>query len=87
MHFVKALMGPAALSIPYAVQLLGLLFGSIGMAVVALVNVICMHMLLECSRELSAREETTYMSYADVAEFTCKSSSNPRIRSLSNVSR
>ena len=87
MNFMRAIMGSTGLSISYAIQLAGLWVGSISMVLVGLVTVTCMHMLLECGRELSAREETAYMSYADVAEYTCKSSSNPRIRSCSNASR
>ena len=87
MHFTKEIMGTGSLAIPLAIQRVGLLIGCIGLPLVGLLTLTSMHMILQCAQELSTLAGTSYMSYADVAEFTCKYSGSERLHSWSNFFR
>merc|ERR1711953_557088 len=67
-HMVKGNIGAGILALPRAVSLAGLWVGCIGIAVLSLFCVTCMHLIVDCAHRLSAKAGRSYMSYADVAE-------------------
>ena len=87
MHLVKAVMGIGIVALPHAIQQAGLWVGTIGLILVGLFALSCMHMLVECAQALDVRTEASYLSYPDVAAFACKFSGSEKIQSCSNFAR
>merc|ERR1712038_2252111 len=54
----------------------GLWLGSIGIVVLSLFCVTCMHLIVACAHRLSAKAGKPYMSYADVVEYALSTSHN-----------
>ena len=86
-HMVKGNIGAGILALPRAVSLAGLWVGCIGIAVLSLFCVTCMHLIVECSHRLSAKAGRSYMSYADVAEFTFSTSPNKSLHKFAGFFR
>ena len=84
---VKGNIGAGILALPRAVSLAGLWVGCIGIAVLSLFCVTCMHLIVECSHRLSAKAGRSYMSYADVAEFTFSTSPNKSLHKFAGFFR
>ena len=83
MHFVKSVLGLGIVALPHAIQQVGLFVGTIGLTLVGLFTLACMHMLVECAQALSAKAENSYLSYPDVAELSFKFSGSEKIKSWS----
>ena len=86
-HMVKGNIGAGILALPRAVSLAGLWVGCIGIAVLSLFCVTCMHLIVECAHRLSAKAGRSYMSYADVAEFTFSTSPNKSLHKFAGFFR
>ena len=84
---VKGNIGAGILALPRAVSLAGLWVGCIGIAVLSLFCVTCMHLIVECAHRLSAKAGRSYMSYADVAEFTFSTSPNKSLHKFAGFFR
>ena len=62
MHLLKGTIGVSMLTLPMAVRNAGLLFGTAGLGLIALVCVYCMRMLVGAShRACSTRPGVTYL--------------------------
>lgn len=70
-HLLKGNMGTGIFAIPDAFKNAGLLVGSIGLPLMAIICVHCMHILTKCSNVMKKRKGIQYMDYADVVETAC----------------
>ena len=86
-HMVKGNIGAGILALPRAVSLAGLWVGSIGIIILSLFCVTCMHLIVACSHRLSAKIGRPYMSYADVVEYTLSTSHSERLQGWSKFFR
>lgn len=71
---------------PDAIKNSGLLVGTIGLVILSILCVSCMHMLVNCAHTLGVRTRKPHMSYADVAEYAF-STSGPIPRRFSTTAR
>ena len=71
---------------PDAIKNSGLLVGTLGLVILSVLCVSCMHMLVNCAHTLGVRTRKPYMTYADVAEYSF-STSGPNARKLSKIAR
>lgn len=55
MHLLKGNIGTGVLAMPSALKNAGLLIGSVGVVIIGVICIHCMHMLLKCNRILSKR--------------------------------
>jgi len=70
-HLLKGNMGTGIFAIPDAFKNAGLVVGSVGLPIMAIVCVHCMHILVRCSNVMKKRSGLQYMDYADVVETAC----------------
>ena len=71
---------------PDAIKNSGLVVGTLGLVVLSVLCVSCMHMLVNCAHTLGVRTRRPYMTYADVAEYAF-STSGPNARRFSATAR
>ncbi|XP_067943940.1 proton-coupled amino acid transporter 2-like [Watersipora subatra] len=74
MHIIKGNLGTGILAMPLAISNAGILVGTVGLLLLGMICVHCMHLLVKCSHFLCARLNRPNMDYADVAEasfFAC----------------
>ena len=71
---------------PDAIKNSGLLVGTLGLVVLSVLCVSCMHMLVNSAHTLGVRTRKPYMTYADVAEYSF-STSGPTARKFSKIAR
>jgi len=71
LHWLKGNLGPGILAIPDAFRNAGLLVGSIGIPIMALVCIHCMHILMDCADVMKERTGDHFMDFADVVEMAC----------------
>ena len=86
-HMVKGNIGAGILALPRAVSLAGLWVGSIGIAFLSFFCITCMHLLVDCAHRLATKAGRSYMSYADVAEFTLSTSPNKSVHKYAGFFR
>ncbi|XP_013395783.2 proton-coupled amino acid transporter 4-like [Lingula anatina] len=86
MNLLKGNIGTGILSIPLAIKHAGLLVGMVGMIVLGIISVHCMHLLLICSREFGDRTHRRHLEYNDVIELAFED--GPKIfQKFSNAAR
>lgn len=85
-HLLKGNIGTGILAMPDAIKNSGLLVGTIGLVILSILCVSCMHMLVNCAHTLGVRTRKPHMSYADVAEYAF-STSGPIPRRFSTTAR
>lgn len=86
MHLLKGNIGTGILAIPSSFANAGMLLGSIGIPIMGIICVHCMHMLVNCSKVISKRIGTRSLDYAGVAEYSLKN--GPRkLRRMSGIAR
>ena len=85
-HLLKGNIGTGILAMPDAIKNSGLLVGTLGLVILSVLCVSCMHMLVNCAHTLGVRTRKPYMTYADVAEYSF-STSGPNARKLSKIAR
>ena len=71
---------------PDAIKNSGLLVGTIGLVILSILCVSCMHMLVNCAHTLGVRTRKPHMTYADTAEYAF-STSGPIPRRFSTTAR
>ena len=59
---------------PDAIRNSGLVVGTLGLVILSVLCVSCMHMLVNCAHTLGVRTRKPYMTYADVAEYAFSTS-------------
>ena len=84
---VKGNIGAGILALPRAVSLAGLWVGSIGIVILSLFCITCMHLIVACAHRLSTKAGRAYMSYADVVEYACTYSHFKRLHGWSKFFR
>jgi len=85
-HLLKGNIGTGILAMPDAIKNSGLLVGTLGLVVLSVLCVSCMHMLVNSAHTLGVRTRKPYMTYADVAEYSF-STSGPTARKFSKIAR
>jgi len=86
-HLLKGNIGTGILAMPDAIKNSGIIFGSLGLVLMATICIRCMHILVHCSHELCRRTNLPSLSYSDVAETCFATSSNDRIKRLAPIAR
>jgi len=67
-HLLKGNIGTGILAMPDAFRNAGWVIGLFGTMMMGVICTHCMHMLVECSRELSRRTQTPSLSFSEVVE-------------------
>ncbi|KAK8379494.1 hypothetical protein O3P69_019424 [Scylla paramamosain] len=67
-HVLKGNVGTGLLAMPEAFKHAGLWVGFLGIPIMGLVCIHCMHVLLKCSRELCRRTQHSSLSYEETAK-------------------
>ena len=83
---LKGNIGTGILAMPDAIKNSGLLVGTIGLVILSILCVSCMHMLVNCAHTLGVRTRKPHMTYADTAEYAF-STSGPIPRRFSTTAR
>ena len=68
MHIMKGNVGTGILAMPSAFKNAGLLVGTIGVPLMGLVAINCMHMLVQCQEVLCQKLGLPFLDYEEVAE-------------------
>lgn len=72
MHILKGNIGTGILAMPSAFKNSGLAVGTIGVPIMGIIAIHCMHILVRCQEVLStkmlSRHDTSFLDYEDVAE-------------------
>uniref|UniRef100_A0AAR5PGX3 Amino acid transporter transmembrane domain-containing protein n=1 Tax=Dendroctonus ponderosae TaxID=77166 RepID=A0AAR5PGX3_DENPD len=71
-HLLKGNIGTGILAMPDAFRNAGWVIGLFGTLTMGIICTHCMHMLVECSRELCRRTQTPSLSFAEVVEAACR---------------
>nr|CAH0100894.1 unnamed protein product [Daphnia galeata] len=71
-HLLKGNIGTGIFAMPDAFKNAGLLVGSIGVPLMAVICVHCMHILVKCAAVMKKRKGDHFMDYADVVETACQ---------------
>ncbi|XP_017773645.1 PREDICTED: proton-coupled amino acid transporter-like protein pathetic isoform X2 [Nicrophorus vespilloides] len=71
-HLLKASLGTGILAMPAAFMSAGLVVGIFATIIVAIICTHCSYILVVCAHELYKRSGKTVMSFADVAEESCR---------------
>ena len=85
-HLLKGNIGTGILAMPDGIKNSGLLVGTIGLVILSIFCVTCMHMLVKCANVLSLRTNSKSLDYAKVAEVAF-ATSGPRLSRFANISR
>jgi len=85
-HLLKGNIGTGILAMPDAIKNSGLVVGSIGLVILSVLCVTCMHMLVNCANTLCLRTNSKSLDYARVAE-TAFSTSGPKLSRFATISR
>ncbi|XP_067126256.1 proton-coupled amino acid transporter 1-like isoform X1 [Centruroides vittatus] len=86
MHLLKGNIGTGILAIPSSFANAGMLLGAIGIPIMGIICVHCMHIIVNCSKVVSKRIGTRSLDYAGVAEYSLKTGPR-RLRKLSGIAR
>ncbi|XP_022244683.1 proton-coupled amino acid transporter 1-like isoform X2 [Limulus polyphemus] len=77
MHLIKGNMGTGILAMPEAFSNAGILVGSLGIPIMGLICIHCMHILVACSRRLSKKIGCQSLNYSRVALYAFKYGPEP----------
>eukprot|EP00092_Neocalanus_flemingeri_P033166 GFUD01036067.1.p1 GENE.GFUD01036067.1~~GFUD01036067.1.p1 ORF type:complete len:444 (+),score=99.80 GFUD01036067.1:61-1392(+) len=69
-HLMKGNIGIGVLAMPSALVNAGLAVGTIGLAVVAVITVHCMHLLVNATHVLCERHNSVYLDYGEVVQLS-----------------
>jgi len=76
MHILKGNIGTGLLGLPLGISYAGIVVGPLGLLLMGITCVYCMHLLLNCAQDLCRRYKLTKLDYAGVAKYSLKSSEN-----------
>lgn len=68
MHLLRGNVGAGILGLPEAMMHAGIVVGPLGLLVIAMVTIHCMHLLVECNNVLCRRTGEVALGYGEVAE-------------------
>ena len=68
MHIMKSSIGTGILAMPSAFNNAGLVIGTIGVPIIGIITIHCMHLLVRCEEELCRRMGQPYLEFERVAE-------------------
>lgn len=68
MHIMKSSIGTGILAMPSAFNNAGLVIGLIGVPIIGIITIHCMHLLVRCEEELCRRTGQPYLEFERVAE-------------------
>ena len=86
-HLLKGNIGTGILAMPDAIKNSGLLVGTVGLVVLSVLCVSCMHMLVNCAHTLGTRARKPYMTYAETAEYAFSTSEASSVKKCSKLAR
>jgi proton-coupled amino acid transporter len=86
MHIIKGNVGTGILAMASAFKNSGLLVGTIGLPIMGVIAIHCMHLLVRCQETLCAKLGMTFLDYEDVAEKAFETGPIP-LRRLSRAMR
>ncbi|XP_033632317.1 proton-coupled amino acid transporter 1-like isoform X2 [Asterias rubens] len=72
MHLIKGNIGTGLLGLPFAVQNAGILLGPLGLAIMGVIAVNCMHIMVQVCHDLCKRTNSVTLDYGEVAEQSLK---------------
>lgn len=72
MHLLKGNIGTGVLAMPSALANAGILVGSLGVVLVGIICIHCMHILVKCSHILSKKTGCRTLDFAGVAHYSFK---------------
>merc|ERR1711892_675395 len=80
-HLMKGNIGIGVLAMPSALVNAGLAVGTVGLAVVAVITIHCMHLLVNATHVLTERHNSVYLDYGEVVQLSLL----PHSRRLSSI--
>ncbi|XP_077559952.1 proton-coupled amino acid transporter 1-like isoform X1 [Haemaphysalis longicornis] len=86
MHLLKGNIGTGVLAMPSALANAGILVGSLGVVLVGIICIHCMHILVKCSHILSKKTGCRSLDFAGVAHYAFKFGPH-RMRRFSHTAR
>lgn len=86
MHIIKANVGTGILAMPESLHNSGLALGTVGLVLIAIFCIHCMHILLKCARNLCKRTNVAFMDFATTTEVAFATGPMP-LRKYSTIFR
>lgn len=86
-HLLKGNIGTGILAMPDAIKNSGLLVGTIGLVILSVFCVTCMHMLVNATNVICQRTQLKSLDYARVAELAFSTSSASALSRFSSIAK